>query len=807
MWSVKRASRGGQMNRYLALGFVLLAAVGMVACWSAEERKTTYRQSAETYLCEGNFPKARVALRNVLQIDPKDADAYFLYAQVEEKERNWRKAAAGYHEVLELNPLHVGASIKLAKYYLERQGLQQAGELADRVLTAHPSHVPAQAIKIAILGLSGRLNDAVKQAEHLVAEAPTEPDAALIVASLYSAAQRSAEAVPHLRRALEANPNNLELLESLSATLIKQEQWTEAEAALAQIVTVEPTVFSHRLRQVALYDRQHQYGKAEAVLQESIRANPDDEKRRLALVEYVAKRRGAEPAEAALQQARNDMPRAGKVWLALGNLYESTRRPEQARAVYRDVQAEFSGKPEALDAQVKLAAMDWGSGKTEEAERRLQAVFKENPSSTEALMLRGKISLQRGNAKDAVTDFRSVLRDQPEWVEGHVLLARAYLLAGQPELARESLDRAILIKPLFAEAQLLIARLDAAAGKIKEATQRLEALLAHEPHNMALLGTLLQLQVQEKEWKSGQATLTQLRQAGADTVAASLAEGHMALAQQQWDVAEAAYGKAVQLQPAALQPIVALVQLDLRRGRVGHAQGRLEELLKKTPDHPYAAGLLGELLLTKGEAAAAIAHLQTATRVNPKWTRPWIDLARVCYGQQQMMKGDAVLLKGLEAGPENEPLRLMFAMSLTAQQRYDDAITQYETVLRHTPTSILAANNLAAILVDHRGDAKSLEHALTLSKGFESQKANPYVLDTLGWAHHRLGHPTDALRVLRQATALAPDHPILNYHLGAAYAKAGQRAEAATHLKKAIEFRGAFEGIEQTKTLLAELSG
>lgn len=795
------------MNRYLVLGLVLVTAVSVVSCGSPEERKAQYRQTAEAYLRDGNFPKARVALRNVLKIDPKDAEAYFLYAQVEEKEQNWRKAVAGYREVLALNPLHERASIKLAKYYLEMRGLKEAGELADRVLTNHQGHVSAQAIKIAILALSGGRDDAVKQAEHLVAEAPTEPDAVLLVVSLYSATQRSAEGVPYLRRALDADPNNLELLESLGSTLIKQGQWAEAEAALAHIVTVEPTIFNHRLRQVASYDQQQQYGKAEAVLQESIRANPDDEKRRLALVEYVAKRRGVEPTEAALQQAKKDLPRAGKVWLALGSLYESTRRPDQARAVYRDMQAEFSGKPEALDAQVKLAAMEWGSGNIEEAERQLHAVFKKNPQSTEAMRLRGAIALQRGNGKDAVTDFRSILRDQPEWAEGHVLLARAYLMTGQPELARESLDRAVSIKPMSVEAQLLIVRLDAAAGKITEAKQRLESLLALEPNNVALLGMLFRLQLQEKEWKKGHATLTQLRQAGADSVAASLAEGHMALAQQQWDAAEAAYSKAAQLRPTAPQPIVALVQLDMRRGRLGHAQSRLEALLKNTPDHPYAAGLLGELLLTKGESAAAVAHLETAAHVNPTWTTPWADLARVRYAQQQMGEGDAALRNGLEASPENEQLRLMLAMSLTVQHRYDDAITQYETVLRHAPTSIMAANNLAAVLVDHRGDSSSLERALTLSKGFESQKANPYLLDTLGWAHHKLSHPVDAMRILKQATSLASEHPILNYHLGAAYAKAGQHAEAAEHLKKAIEFRGSFEGLDEAKTLLTEISG
>lgn len=795
------------MNRYLAPAGAVVIAMVMMACGGPEESKAKYRQHAEAYVKEGNYAKARLALRHVLKIDPKDVDAYFLAAQIEEKERNWLKAVAGYQQVVELKPDHDQAQIKIAKYCLEIRALKDAGEIADRMLAAQPGHVSAQAIKIAVMALSGNIDEAVKQAEALVAAAPTAVDPVLILASLYTSGRRPAEALPHLRRALDANPIDLEVLEALATTSMKQGYMADAEAALAQIVTVEPKVFTHRLRQVAFYDQRHQYEKAEHVLLDAVHADPNDVPRRLAMVDYLAKRRGVETAEATLRQAQKDLPRAGKLWFALGHLYESTQRSEKAREVYQEIKSEFSGKPEALDAQVKLAEMDWVSGKVEDADRQIQAVLKENGRALEAMKLRGRMAFQRGHGQDAITDFRTVVRDQPDWLDGYVLLAKAHLLVGQPELARENLDRVVMLKPTMMEAQTLLAKLDAASGKIKEAKQRVDSLLVQEPNNTALLGALFQLQLQEKDWNNSQTTLKQLRQAGADEGAAYLAEGHVALARQQWVAAEAAYNKAAQIRPSAPEPLLALVQLDMRRGHLVQAQRRLEERLAQAPDHPYASGFLGELLLTKGESAAALAHLQTATRLNPKWTTPWAYLARGHYVEKRVSDGDAALMKGLEASPDNEQLRLMLAVSLTSQQRYDEAITHYETVLRYGPSSLLAANNLAAILVDHKHDPKSLERALVLSRGFESEKSNPYLLDTLGWAHHKLGHHVDALRVLRQASTLAPDHPVLNYHLGAAYAKAGQRTEAVTHLKKAIEFRGAFDGIDEAKTLLAEVSG
>ena len=103
---------------FAKLGLVTLLALA-VGCGGPEERKAKYRIKAQEYMQTGNFPKARVALRNVLKIDPKDSEAYFLYAQVEEKEKNWRNAFAHYQRVVELHPDHERALVKLGKFYLQ----------------------------------------------------------------------------------------------------------------------------------------------------------------------------------------------------------------------------------------------------------------------------------------------------------------------------------------------------------------------------------------------------------------------------------------------------------------------------------------------------------------------------------------------------------------------------------------------------------------------------------------------------------------------------------------------------------------
>src|SRR5262245_58792797 len=111
-----------------------IVAVALMACGGPDERKAQYRARAQEYLETGNYPKARVALRNVLKIDPKDAEAYFLFARVEEKEKNWRNAVELYQKLVELVPDHTAGLITLAKYYLEARLTPHVISATDRVL-------------------------------------------------------------------------------------------------------------------------------------------------------------------------------------------------------------------------------------------------------------------------------------------------------------------------------------------------------------------------------------------------------------------------------------------------------------------------------------------------------------------------------------------------------------------------------------------------------------------------------------------------------------------------------------------------
>src|SRR5262245_29424952 len=189
--------------RYTLLAITFLLLTG--GCGGPEERKANYLAKAQGYIRDGNLPKARVALRNVLKIDPKDPEAYYFFAEVEEKEKNWKNAFSNYQRVIELVPDHERALIKLARFYLEAHLTDKVFELTEKVLTKSPDQVEAKTLIITAQALKGDRDGAVVAAEALAAKHPTHPEVATLLASLYLTQGRMDDVEPVMQRALEAN--------------------------------------------------------------------------------------------------------------------------------------------------------------------------------------------------------------------------------------------------------------------------------------------------------------------------------------------------------------------------------------------------------------------------------------------------------------------------------------------------------------------------------------------------------------------------------------------------------------------------
>ena len=786
---------------------VLVVAVTLLACGGPEERKAQYRARAQEYLEAGNYPKARVALRNVLKIDPKDADAYFLFAQVEEKEKNWRNAVGLYQKLVELVPDHTAALISLAKYYLDARLIEEVVSTADKVLAKDRRHPQAHALKIAVVALEGQLSDAMAKAEALHSQFPTEPDVAVLLATLQGQRQRYRDAEVTLQRALEAHPKDMDLLNNLNTILAQGKDLAGAERVARRMIEAEPTLFDHRLRLARFFNAQGAYEKAESVLREAITLDPNSEERRLALADFFSARKDYRAAEQALLAAVTQLPHSAKIQFGLAELYFKSGQDAKAREQYASLVKDYKEKPSGLEAKVKLAEIDLVSGNQAEAERQVDEVLKKNPRSSDGLVLSGRMALARRNGKEAVQAFRTVLHDQPELATVYFLIGQAYLLTGENNLAKESFEQAVALYPGQVDARRSLAALESQSGRHQQARARLEDLLKQRPDDVMALDMLMMLNLATKNWVEAEQTLNRLRAVLKDSAVVFMAEGRLREAQQQFDKAAGAYERAMALAPNDPDALLLLVKLEVSQGHADRAKTRLGALLATRPDHLFAHGLLGEVLALNGHSQEAEVQFREASRVNPKWIAPWLGWGGLWLAQNQPDQAVQVIQAGLKVNPDSEELHMLLASAHFEQGQIDPAITAYNDALRLNPRNVLAANNLAVLLVDYKGDTQNLQKAFALSRDFEKDAPHPLFLDTLGWVRFKMGQQEDAIRLMKDAVAKSPGTPTLNYHLGMAFYQSGKRAEARAYLSKALKSTEVFQGRQEAEQILSQVKG
>lgn len=131
--------------------------------------------------------------------------------------------------------------------------------------------------------------------------------------------------------------------------------------------------------------------------------------------------------------------------------------------------------------------------------------------------------------------------------------------------------------------------------------------------------------------------------------------------------------------------------------------------------------------------------------------------------------------------------RIVYARGATREQtgRWPEAETDLKTALALQPGNASILNYLGYAYID-RG--LNYEAALDMiRRAVELEPQSGYIVDSLGWAHYRMGRYELAARFLERAVELSPGEALLNDHLGDAYWQIGRKIEARFQWQRVLK--------------------
>jgi tetratricopeptide (TPR) repeat protein len=793
-------------KKLLAVSIMALMIVGLTACGGPEDRAARYFEKGQELFEEGNYKKARLELKNALQVNGDLPEAWFLLGRMSEQEREWKSAFDLYSKVKELQPTHLEARVRRAKILLAAGNVEEAQEEADWALQQQPQHTGAKMLQSGIYLRKGDNDQAIVLAEQALATDVTNEVARQFLAQLLLMKDDPAEARALLEEGLRLNPESVDLRQSLVVLYRRQNDQEGEIRILRKLANLQPDMAErHHLLAEALH-RNGQVDEAEQVLRTRMKQEQDQEERptRLLLIDFLAQVRSAEAAENELKALIAADGDSNELKFRLARLYREQQRSEDAKKMYEGIIKKDSLSADGMQARKMLAGMHLVAGGVDEAKVLINEVLAENPKDGDALITRAAMALAEKDTDQAITDLRSVLQDRPGSIKATELIVKAFLLAGQNDLAVQQLERFTENNPDNEAGYIQLARLYVAEKNVANAERSLMRLLTEVPTSVAGRKALVELLLRTGQKEKAVEQAKMLIQPDAENAdhLYFLGSVYQAIGDHQQAVAH--FEQALEIAPDSIQPLSELVRSLVASEQEVKAVQKLEAIIKAKPKHFVAQNLRGELLLADGKLDEAAGFFQKAMEINGRWHVPYINLATAYEKQEQMDKAVSILQKGEQATAGNGMIFDRLINLLVRMGRADEAIARYEALLEKNPNQELLINNLAMLLIKHRDDEESRGRALELASRFENS-ANPRYRDTLGWIYYLKGETEQAIGHLEPAVAVAPESGELQYHLAMAYLKAGRETEAKIHLEKAVTARVAFSDIDKAKRALKKL--
>jgi tetratricopeptide (TPR) repeat protein len=212
-------------------------------------------------------------------------------------------------------------------------------------------------------------------------------------------------------------------------------------------------------------------------------------------------------------------------------------------------------------------------------------------------------------------------------------------------------------------------------------------------------------------------------------------------------------------------------------------------------------------LETLGRIDEAVTQLRAMAANAPQRASAEIQLGDVLRGQKRFSQAAAAYneaIRRLKAAGIAPRWALYYSRGIAYERsgQWSLAEADLEHALELKPDQPLVLNYLGYSWIDRgeklKAGLKMIEQAVAL------RPEDGYIVDSLGWAHYRLGDYASAVEYLEKAVELVPEDPTINDHLGDAYWKTGRPTEARYQWRQALEFK---PDKEDVKPIEAKLDG
>ncbi|MCK5889231.1 MAG: tetratricopeptide repeat protein [Methylococcales bacterium] len=787
----------------------LACALILQGCGDGADKSGEYLDSAKTYYAQENYSKAKLELRNALQINDNLSEAYYYLGLVHEQEKNWKEMYDALSRTVQLDPSNDVARTKLAKLYLLSNEKEQAKAEVGLLSETSKNTPDIYALNGAILLKEGKTTAALAEANKALAIDPSHVDAVGLIVGVYTAQEEYAAAEKQISVAIAGNPNELAFYLLKLKVHLKTRSPALVEQDYQQIIKQFPEKLDFSYALAKFYTDRQQVAKGSSLLQKTVNENNSLIQPKLVLVDFLLQQ-DINNAEATINRFIQENPSEADFYFKRANLLILQNKVNEAKEPLNWVITHNQSEDKnVVQAKVALAKLALGTGDSAEAIRLSEEVLVSDKRNYDALLLKARISLSNGQYDHAISDLRSTLRDYSRSDEALTLLGQALMRKGSPELAEESFRKALEINPSNFSAVMPVVTRMVNSHDIGRAEGLLQAVLDSDPYHKGAMEALAQVKLLRNDVEGSEKMLTALSSQSKDQSFSNFLRGKIAQSKGRFPEAIEKYQVVLTKKPELMAALTNMSDCYESLGQRHKMQVYLDDFMVKNPSLPYPLILKSKLFGLDNDWEKTIAMLNKGIARWPQDPQFYRYTANVYIAKKEIDKAIATYNAGLQKIPNDVTLRLSLASTYEIKKDFDTAIKMYEGVVATNPESDVATNNLVSLLLDFLPSKENFERSVELTKRFESSP-QPYYMDSYGWALLKNGNASEAVTILERVNLKTSRVAVFNYHLGAAYYELGDKANADRLLRKSLDLgtlqQGEFIEKAQVNILLEKIA-
>lgn len=743
---------------FLTLIFVLL--FSLTACNQSPKGKSADNHifSAESFIKTGSYRSAVIEIKNALQKEPDNVNAYLIMCEALISMGDNPGAEKQLTQILEKHPQNSKAKLLLADALIRQLKFNSANLELSNLTPANDAEKTQQTLLKGqvLLGLN-QPEEAKNQFNSILTSNNNDQDAIIGLSQTYYALGNKEKALELIDRSAQVSSSHIDtwMWSGRLNTLIENyNKASEAYSRALGLMTTYDTVTADKY--MALEGIVNSLG-AEGKISEALTYS--------------------EQLEATSQnQLKNEF---------LGAL--SSIKDGDYTAAEKDLLEILEASPEHGLTSTALGFVKFSQGDLAEAEAYLEKALAGGSVPLQAHKLLAITQLKLKKVDNAITLLNNALVEHKDDDELHALLGYTYLQAKKEKEAKKSLNRALEINPSNMGALISIATLQFQKNQPKQAIKYFEKALEVNPESLpALKGAVKSKQAMENQ----EAALEYLKSFVTnhpDNINPELMLAGYYFNQKNWADSlrhtqsafnknqdykkskalmgaihfelskEAAknkeWQKAMELAQQSktyspLNPQVTLLQINIEMAQdhFDKALQHAKAYQKQAPESVAGFEFAGDLFLIKNRVNEAIAEYKEAWKIQP-YQKLGLKYYRTLRKVEQPQQALAPIEEWVRQNTNNPQARMTLAMALQEENNKPRAIKEYEWLHKKFPENPVVLNNLAWLYYEtkHQDAEKVAEKAHKIIPN------SPAIADTYGWILLTNGKKKEALSILKKA--------------------------------------------------------